>query len=562
MFTAKKTSLFDVKPKATSAPSTNGFVNAGLKKAATTLSGNGALKYSTTGNAFVDQFGKLGSYKAPRPYADIAKDMSELYAIDPSTAIKFAFYMRTITRPTTNLEGSKTETVQRGAGLKHESIMRLVWLAVNHKDQFALNVRLVPVLGSWKDLITMLKYDLVYNGWEGRVLDWNKFGQLILAGLENPVTTNLVKKYLPSIKTNSACKTVEAQAKNMIAKWICNLLFGTKESSANYKRYRNLKTSGTAHEWQKLISSGKFLDIDFGTIHGRALAQLVSGKFLANRGLEAAYDKWIEAQPTAKFTGYPHELFATIPNKPYQIKTLNKQFGGLVETAKKNAVEGSGLIVVRDTSGSMGSQAPGTKQTCYDIGKALALFFSEMLPEGAFANSWIEFNSTAKMQTWKGSTPYEKWTNDRSSYVGGTNFQSVIELFASIKRSGVPESDFPTGILCISDSEFNPTQLGKTNVETARTTLKSAGFSDEYVKGFQIVLWNLQNSHYGKGSGEKFETFGETTNCFYFSGYDGAMLAFLTGVKDASGNVKAAPKTDVELFEAALDQEILSLVTI
>lgn len=560
MFTAKQKSLFDSKSttQKTSATSTNAFVNAGLKKSAETRSGNGALKYSTTGNSFVDQFGKLGSYKEPRSFQDISRDMSELYAINPEMTVKFAFYIRTITRQSQYLDGNKTATIQRGAGLKHESIMRLIWLAVNHSNQFWANVNLIPVLGSWNDIFKMLQYDLVYNGWKDRTLDWNKFGQLLLAGLENENTSNLVKKYLPQIKANSQCKTVDSQADNMIAKWICSLLFG----GSTYKQYRKLKTSGTAHDWQKLISQGKFLEIDFKTVHGRALAQLVSGKFISNRGLEEKYNQWIESQPVAKFTGYPHELFAKLPSKQYQISTLNKQFKGLVETAKQNAVQGTNLIVVRDTSGSMGSHAPGTTQSCFDIGKALALFFSEMLPEGHFANSWIEFNSNAKMHTWKGSTPYEKWVNDHSRYVGSTNFQSVIELFCKIKNQGVSESEFPSGILCISDSEFNPTQLKETNVKTARKTLKNAGFSEDYVQNFKIVLWNLQNSYYGRGSGEKFETYGETQNVFYFSGYDGSVIAFLTGVKDKDGNVKSEPKTDVELFEAAMDQEVLNLVKV
>lgn len=558
MFTAKKTSLFEAKSKTTSASSTNAFVKAGLKRSAVTKSGNGALKYSTTGNDFVDQFGKLGVMKVPRSYADISKDMSTLWAQDPETAVKFALYIRTITRTTQLFDGSKTEFPQRGAGLRNEGIMRMLWLAINHKDAFWKNVPLFVSLGSWKDVITMLSIDLQYHGWNDRKLDWDKFGSLILAGLENENTSNLIKKFLPQIKANSQCKTVSAQADNMIAKWVCSLLFGTKESGSTYKAYRKFKTSGTAHDWQKLISKKLLNDINFDSIHGRALALLVSGKFITKNGLEKVYEKWIESKPIAKFTGYPHELFAKAPQKKFQIDTLNAQFKGLVETAKKGAVDGTSLIVVRDTSASMGSQAPGTKQSCYDIGKALALFFSEMLPSGHFANSWIEFNSDAKMHQWKGSTPWEKWTNDKSNYVGSTEFQSVIRLFTTIKKSGVPESEFPTGILCISDSEFNPTQLGKTNVETARETLKRAGFSDEFCKNFKIVLWNLQNTHYGRGSGEKFETYGETENVYYFSGYDGSVIAFLTGVNGQ----KSEPKTDVELFEAAMDQEVLNMVIV
>lgn len=538
----------------------NAFLNAGLKNSAMTLSGNKSVKFSTTGMPFVDQFGKLGSYKAQRSFDEISRDMSTLYGIDKEMAVKFTIYMRLITRNVMLIDGTKTEKVQRGAGLKHESMVRMIWLYLNDKNAFYNNIALYISAGSWNDIIQMLSYDIQYNEWSGRVLDWNFMGKLILSGLENPNTTNLVRKYLPQIKANSKCKTVEAEADNVIAKWICSLIFGVKneETGKTYKMYRELKNKGNAHQWQQLISQGKHELVDFNTVHGRALANMVSGKYIVNNNLVAKYEKWIESKPVAKYTGYVHELFEKMPTKQYQIETLNAQFKGLVETAKKNASISTGMIVVRDTSGSMGSIATGTKMSCYNIGKALALFFSEMLSQGYFANSWIEFNSDAKFHTWDGVTPYQKWTNDRSSYVGSTNFQSVINLFARIKGQGVAESEFPSGILCISDSEFNPANLGRTNVEQALITLKNAGFSQEYLNNFKIVLWNLQSNAYGSTTGKKFETYGNVNNVYYFSGYDASTISFLTGVDGQ----KSEPKNAEELFQAAMDQEILNMVTV
>jgi hypothetical protein len=203
------------------------------------------------------------------------------------------------------------------------------------------------------------------------------------------------------------------------------------------------------------------------------------------------------------------------------------------------------------------SAANGTSMSCFNIAKALALFFSYMLDKGAFANSWIEFNREAKLHTWMGSTPYEKWANDKSQVIGNTNFASVFKLFAEIKQRNVPESDFPNGIICISDGEFDATTLNQTNVENAKMILRSAGFSEEFVSNFKIVLWNLQGS-----SWTKYETYSTAENTFYFSGYDASTMAFLTGVKDVDGNVKATPKTDVELFEAAMDQEVLNQIAV
>ena len=559
MFTAKKSTLLDAK-KQTSVVQ-NAFVNASLKSAARTLSGNGALKFSTTGNEFVNQFGSAGKYKEPRAYADIARDCSILWEKSPLLSVMFIIYLRTITRVVSLFNGLKTSVVQRGAGLKHEAITRMIWLHVNHQDAFWKNITLFISVGSWKDIIVMLSYDLQYNGWKDRVLNWDKMGAILLAGLENPQTSNLIKKYLPQIKANSKCTTLEAQADNMIAKWICSLLFGSKSDNpiVTYKLYRKLKVSGTAHQWQQLISKRKFLEIDFNTIHGKALAQLVSGKFITNNGLEAKYQAWIESKPIAKFTGYVHELFQKIPTQKFQEDTLNKQFYGLVETANNNANTNTGMIVVRDTSRSMGSIACGTKQTSYDIAKALALFFSYMLPDGAFANSWIEFNSSAKMHQWKGSTPLEKWKNDTTSYVGSTSLQSVIDLFVQIKQAEVPENQFPSGIICISDGEFNPTvALNQTNVAAAFQKLRNAGFSRDYIDNFKIVLWNIPNSHYGTNTTVKFETYGNVPNVFYFGGYDGAIISFLTGAKGQ----ETTPTNPEQLFQAAMDQEVIKMVEV
>jgi hypothetical protein len=401
----------------------------------------------------------------------------------------------------------------------------------------------------------MLQYDLVYNGWENRKLDWPKMGALILSGLSNESSCNLVKKYLPQLKARSACKTVEAQANCMIAKWICSLVFGSGAVDKNtYKLYRQLKTSGTAHEWQKLISQRKFSQIDFGKIHGRALNLLVKGKFLDNQGLKDKYAAWVGDAKDVKYTGFVHELFGSLPTKDKLEKhikdTTNKQFATLIEKGGEGFP--SSFIVVRDTSGSMGSLATGTKITCFNIAKSLALYFSEFLT-GRFANSFIEFNSSAKLHVWKGKTPVDKWYNDSCNFVGSTNFQSVISLFVTLKQNGVEESEFPTGILCISDSEFDPGEIGKTNVESAKSKLKSAGFSQEYVDKFVIVLWNLQSNYYGLSTGQKFETLATDKGTFYFSGYSASVISFLT---------KGVIETPRDLFNSAMDQQVLNMVKV
>jgi hypothetical protein len=550
MFETKRQPETVAKAKTVTRGSVNAFLNNAKAESNKTLSGNGALKFKSSGNELVDQFTKAGKFKVPRKFSEIERDCELLWGEDPLKATKFALFMRTIPRIVNLPDGTKTQEAQKGTELKHEAIMRMIWTHTKSPEAFWNNILLFVSVGSWHDIFTMLQYDLSYNGWDNRKLDWDKFGDLILAGLRNENTSELVKKYLPQIKSRKQATTIDAQSNNAIAKWICSLLFGAKANHSSYKAYRKLKTSGTAHDWQKLISQQKFDKIEFNAIHGRALSILVKSKFLKNHGLSEKYSAWITKPETqVKYTGFVHELFqGSWQRDSNKEMTINKQFDTLVEKARSNNI--TDLIVVRDTSGSMGSDCPGTSMTCYDVGKALALFFSEFL-KGTFADHWIEFNSSAKLCKWVGQTPVDRWKNDKSSYVGGTNFQSVVNLFAEMKNQGTPESDFPSGILCISDGEFNPTQLGKTNVDAALNTLRKAGFSKAYIDNFVIVLWNLQSRAYG-GAGDKFETGKDTNNVFYFGGYSASVVSFLSD----------KIKTTYELMEAALDQEILNMVEI
>ena len=574
MFDTKRTQLFPnkntTKVRVGPPKTSNAFLKASMQKAAqTTALGNGALKFTTTGSDFVDQFGKATIYKAPRTFAEISKDMSLLFSQDGLTATKFATYLRLITRVCFFSDGTRTETTQRGQGLKHEGIFRMIWLAINQPNTFWKNVHLFIAAGSWKDIITMLQYDLVYNNWDDRKLDWENFGQLILAGLENPRSSELLKKYLPQIKANSACTTVESQADNIIAKWICSLIFGTKggaNDSSKYKAYRKLKSSGTAHQWQQLISQNKMFAIDFNSIHGRALAQLVSGKFLKNSGLEASYQKWIETKPVAKYTGYPYELVgplklsarAQINLTKYQEDTVNKQFMQLVEVARNGMEDGdTGLLPVIDTSASMTSPVPGTKCSAFSVATSMALYFSYLL-KGTFEDHYAEFSDSCIMRQWKGATPVDRIRNQGSSITAGTNFQAIGDLFVAMKKKGVPESEFPTGIICISDGCFNNVGGNKTNTQALKDKLRSGGFSKDYIDNFKVILWDVPNSYYSTKGNQAFESFADQPNLFHIGGLDPASIAFITGIKGK----ERIPQTSEELFEAAMDQQILEMIQV
>ena len=584
MFTAKKTSLFETttSKKQTTSVSTmtvpnQPFIRHGIEKSSETMSGNLSKKYVTSGSNFVDQFASVSRYRDPRSFEDVSNDMRILWAQNSLLALGLLFYIRTITRVVQLFDGSKTKTVQRGQGLKHEGIFRFIWVAVNYPDTFWKNIDLFISVGSWKDIFVMLSYDLQYNGWSGRKLDWKKFGQVILAGLENPSTTNLVRKYLPQIKTNSRCRTLESQADNIIAKWICSLLFGETDSNGStYKKYRKLKSSGTAHEWQQLISQEKFLEIDFDSIHGRALSLLVSGKFLKNQKLESRYEEWITSRPVAKFTGFVHELiqgkvYSALTS--YQKHTINAQFNQLVEVAKKNlSTQGIRPISVLDCSGSMSSRMyigngkVGTLKSI-EVAFSSAIFFNEMIGQRSpFKDFYLAFSNGTEMHQFHPGGFVDKYFNTQRRGWGGTNFASVFQFLADFKRKNphVSEELIPNFIVVFSDGEFDFVLNNKhesiSNVEAGRIILRDAGFSRDYYENFGMCFVDLPNNFYYAKPSVKFEAFADTKNVFYFSGYDLSPLAFLFGVEGKT--MESIPKTADELFLAAMDQEILNMLTI
>ena len=537
--------------------------NSPVKKVEYTTSGNGALKLTSTGDPFVDQFGLISQYRQLRPYSSVSKDMQELWNIDPMYTLKLLFYIRLITRKVKFSNGTETSKVQKGAGLRHEAFMRMLWLAVNHSDVFYKNLPLFITIGSWKDIIQLMSYDLQYHGWDNRVLDFNKMSDFILAGLENPNTCNLVKKFLPTIKAKSKCRTLESQADTIIGKFLTHKLFdggefSPKLHSKNYHLYRKLKSSGTAHEWQQMISRSQF-NIDFSKVHGRALALLVSGNYLKNHNLEKDYENWIKKQPVAKFTGFVYELFKGLNlNSPlYKKYTIDKQFENLIQTAKEGSSTESSFIVARDTSGSMDSKVVGLDITSNEVAKSIALYFSYLL-KGKFANSYIEFDRKTELKYWEGNSPSDKYLKNTSYAYGNTNFLSIATLFIEIYKH-TPIEKFPSGLICVSDGEFDGygKDKCKTTFQLFKERLLKAGFPKDYVDNFKIVLWDIPNTFYGNEEiRPKFESYADTPNFFYMGGFDPAGITFLLG-----GEVnKSIPKTPRELFETAMNQEIMDYI--
>lgn len=527
---------------------------------------NGAVSYATAGKAIIDQFSKAGTAMG-RDISVVWDEQNKVWAEDSVSALRFPFYLRMITRQTTMFNGDKTSKVMRGMGLRDEAFKRLLWIAKYHPEEFYRNLWLVPIVGSWKDLWVIMTYD----GAE-KYLDYNKFFAVIAEGINDDNCRDLVKKFMPRIRSEKACNTDWAKRSNALAKQFAKTVGWT------YKEYREFKATGVAHEFQKFICAGLYKNIKWNQIPGKALLNLVSGKFLGNHGLEDSYMKWLETQPVVKFNGYAYELGMKLgrnqnSNTIGRINrmTIDKQFENLIKTAKSDegALKGNVLCAL-DTSGSMTAQIYGGPAglSSYDVCVSLGIYFSE-LNEGAFHNVVAMFDNTSRLKTLHGSFS-DKWFDIQGSTTawGSTNFQSLIDLICDTrrKRPEIPLEDFPTTLLVVSDMQFNPTgsYFGRgsaaeeaSNYERMMQKLRTC-FPAEWVDNFKCVWWYCAARD---GSSHDVPANMEHGGQYLVSGFDGSIVSLIINgetVDEKTGEKRAM--TMEESVTAALSQEILTMV--
>ena len=525
---------------------------------------NGALSYASIGTELLNQFAKAGTYRG-RNLNDVFVQQAALWAENPEDALKFPFYLRMVTRKTKMFD-AETETVQRGQGARDEAFKRLLWFAKYHPEVFYKNLWVLPLVGSWKDLWVLLSMDDSLNKKE--------FFKVMAMGINNDYHRDLVKKYMPRIRANKLCNTDWAKKTNRLAKEFCNFVGWTA------KDYRTFKSTGKAHEFQRVICARLYDNLNFKAIPGKALLNLVSGNFLQKHSLEEKYLSWVKTQPVAKFNGYPYELaMKCLPYRktywgsgrpmPAALKfTLDKQFANLIEAAKSDngAIKGN-VWCALDTSGSMTSLVSANSNvTAFDVAVGLGIYFST-LNEGAFHKNVIMFDNTSEVLQLNGefTDMYHQITSRRDA-MGGTNFQSVIDEIVRIRKKNlnIPLEDYPETLLVVSDMQFNPSnsywgytpnpEMEATNYEAAKNKLKAV-FPAEWVENFKIVWWHVH------GRTTDFPSNMDCGGTYNFSGFDGSIIKLLLG-GDVNENKNTKDVTMQDIINEAFNQEVLQLVQI
>lgn len=522
-----------------------------------TYTANGAVSHSTSGSSLLDYFSKAATY-TDRTEQQVASDLASMWAESPLVTLQMIFYLRLVTRDVKDLSGTKSG-ITTGQGRKNEFRKAILFLIDRYPQELYTNLWLVPMVGCWKDLwhediVSKINHDAVIK--------------LVKQGLAIPYHAALIKKYMPKIRSKANTTTDRHKALNKFAKTLCYAL-GLK----NFKEYRQFKASGTGHLFQTQMCKNLWDNIDFNKIPGKALFTLTNRKdkqgktAIERHNQETRYLAWLDTKPTAPFTGYVYELGKAVEDakgSKSAIATINKQFDKTVELARKNTTTGGitgNVFVAVDTSGSMTFPIDKKGHQAIHVSISLGIYFSA-LNTGSFKDHVIGFDSKSTIVKLSG-TFYDKYHQlHNKSYMGSTNFQSVIDEIVRIRKANpeIPLSDYPKTILVVSDMQFDLTcydysqrRYSKTNPEVAKKKLQDVGLED-----IQFIWWQV-NGNYANDSQVK----QDDPNQVMIAGFDGAAITTILGGEQEVEDPNTGQNRKLNAYEQmlkVLNQPVLQQV--
>ena len=385
-----------------------------------TLTENGAVTHQSTLNKVLDMFAFGGAYRN-RTDKDIEILFGDAYRENPLLALKCLFYLR---------------DCRGGQGERRFFRVAYKWLCSWDEATARANIRLIPEMGRWDDLIDIAyatkRFGFSFHAL--RLID----NQLALDKESN--TPSLLAKWMPS--ENASSKETKAKAKWLIS-----------EMGYTPKEYR--KTLSLLRKkiniLERLMSENRWDEIKFDKIPSGA-GMKYRNAFAVKEVTAARYKAFMENKRT--------KVNAAVLN-PVDIadKVINKRVRGQVEVDAlckywdnlKDYYEGreENAIAIVDTSGSMWGQpiAAAVGMGAYIAEKS----------HGPFANHFITFTTNPQLVEFYGDNIVDKIRRcSCADWGGSTNVEAAMDLILeSAIEHNLPQSDLPARLYIFSDMEFD-----------------------------------------------------------------------------------------------------------
>lgn len=477
---------------------------------------NGAVVFSSTGDAIVDYFGKAGALRDNTP--EVLRLFGLAYKDNPLMALRLAFYFRDI---------------RGGQGERNAFRETMKWMAANDLDVLTNNIKNIFEFGRWDDVISLLelnnqKIDAIVLSIVSTQLQQDMVN---LAG-KKPVS--LLAKWMPSENASSP-KTI-ALAKKL------RYLLGKQP-----KNYRKMLTSLRA---AINIVETPMMEKNYNKVNYSQVPSRASMKYRKafGRNDKARYGTYLESLSKGEVKVntkalFPHEIvgkyidtYGTMSKEEdILFDAMWKQYPDFLAGTTENA------IAVVDVSGSM-------KGVPMQVAITMGLYHAERA-KGPFKDHFITFSKSPVLEKVKGNTLEEKIRNmARAPWDMTTNFEKVFDLIlgAAVAHK-LPQEEMVQKLYVISDMQFN--NAGGTTNELFYHAIQRKYQAHGYVMP-TIVFWNVAANNAGVFPAQN----GEPVQ--YVSGFSPSIFKFLvTGVNEPV-------KTPRELADEVANSERYSVISL
>lgn len=401
------------------------FANSFRNQTNVTYTENGAKVYSTTGNAVLNLFARIGGMRKATE-GELNRMYLDARNTDKELADNLILYARNI----------------REGGIGERRIARtlLKTLALKDPAKVARNLDTIVSAGRWDDLFVLEGTSV-----ETEALDFMKAQfRKDITGMTNKESISLLAKWLPSPNTSSA------ETRRLARK--VYTYFGINE-----RTYR--KTLSALRKYldvvEKKMSANDFSLIDYQAVPSVAMTRYRSA---FGRHDYERFDKYINAvtKGQAKINAsvsYPYDLITPYINQcggwcSRGVRNVDKVLEAQWK-ALPNYVEGNhNVIVMSDVSGSMFCENNRPIATSVSLG----IYFAER-NTGAYKNLFLTFTDEPSLYELDPNATVASRVNEVMSHVGyNTNLDGA---FDAIFRTAVNCGEAPEALVIISDGEID-----------------------------------------------------------------------------------------------------------
>lgn len=406
-----------------------------LLEGADSFTANGALTYSTSGNAIVDLFYRIGGSRGKAN--ELTTLVETAFRENARLTVMLLFWAR---------------DVRGGAGerqLFRDLIKHLV-LKFPSKDWERV-IAVVPEVGRWDDL------------------------QLFI---DTPQEEWAIHLWASGIATRHGLACKWAPRKGPVSYKLQKIMGLTP------RQYRKLVVSGT-NVVETAMCSGDWNSIDMEKVP--SLASIRYNKAFLRRVPEkmAKYVKAVE-RGEAKVNAaavYPYDIIAEVKRGDGS-GLANQRWKSLPDY-----VTGDGSVLpMVDVSESMSHMVPGSSVNVMDVAVSLGIYLAHR-NEGEFKNELVSFTDSPRF--YKVVDDVKQAYRTVMTYRGySTNVIGAYEeILKRAKQHNLKDSDLPRTVIMFSDMQFNTTSIrgnDATALNAIRDRYRTAGYTIP-----KLVFWNL-----------------------------------------------------------------------